>query len=331
MRLKIFGGRFVRRSSPPATEDRQKLASAVWASTMTALVAIFVGWIFAASGGGHGSAIAVCETPVPSASVDQDPVVGDLPIPPGSTPTTIGTSVQGRPIEAYEVGEGPRRLAIVGGIHQGLEGNTSELVRLLQQHFVLHPIEIPEGVALAFIPDMNPDGAAAATRNNANRVDLNRNWDHEWLRDTYTSRGRVRGGGGSAPFSEPETRTVQRYLVEGNVAAAMFFHARAAVVVGPQGGGESVDFARTVADATRYAYLTEWTAYPLSGQAVGYLDSIGIYALDVELSTYWDPEFARNLEGVRAAMGWIDANVPEEWCLTATPVPADQPTVVPAD
>ena len=58
-------------------------------------------------------------------------------------------------------------------------------------------------MALWLIDDLNPDGAAAGTRQNARGVDLNRNFPTAWRAmgspfDTYHS--------GSAPLSEPESR-----------------------------------------------------------------------------------------------------------------------------
>ncbi len=66
----------------------------------------------------------------------------------------------------------------------------------------------------------------------------------------------------------------------------------------------SVELASTIARAAPYIYLAEWTAYPLSGQATDYLAEKGIYVADVELSTHTDPDFARNLRGLSAALAW---------------------------
>ena len=219
---------------------------------------------------------------------------------------TLGRSVEGRPINLVELGDGPRWVAVIGGIHQGNEANTTDLVNLLLDHFRDNPDQIPDGVGLAFIPDLNPDGAAAVTRANANGVDLNRNWDANWQPDSYGPFGLVVGGGGTEPFSEPEARVLARYLVARPFLAAIFYHSQGGVVVPGYGddGGGSVELARVIAGAARYLYLTEWTAYPLSGQATDYLADEGIHAVDVELSNYTDPDFTRNLRGLSAALAW---------------------------
>jgi protein MpaA len=71
-------------------------------------------------------------------------------------------------------------------------------------------LPVPDGVELRVVPTMNPDGQARADRQNANGVDLNRNFPERW--------GPIEGPGhweyaGSAPASEPETRAMLR-LVE---------------------------------------------------------------------------------------------------------------------
>ena len=217
----------------------------------------------------------------------------------------LGRSVEGRPINLVELGDGPRWVAVIGGIHQGNEANTTNLVNLLLEHFRENLDQIPDGVGLAFIPDLNPDGAAAGTRANANGVDLNRNWDADWQPDSYGPTGLVVGGGGTEPFSEPETRVLARYLRARPFLTAIFYHSQGGVVVPGYGDdGESVELARVIAVAAQYLYLTQWTAYPLSGQATDYLANQGIYAVDVELSNHTDPEFTRNLRGLTATLAW---------------------------
>ncbi len=235
--------------------------------------------------------------PTPSATADDEAqaVAGD--------PVLLGHSVQGRPIRGVELGNGPRWVAVIGGIHQGNEANTTVLARLLLDHFRENLAEIPDGVGLAFIPDLNPDGAAAGTRTNANGVDLNRNWDAGWQPDAYGPSGLVPGAGGTRPFSEPETRALARYLVNRPFVAAIFIHSRGGVVV-PGPGGGSVELASTIARAAQYIYLRGWTAYPLSGQSSKYLVQRGIHVAIVELTTYTDPDFPQNLQGLRAALAW---------------------------
>ena len=201
------------------------------------------------------------------------------------------------------MGAGPRWLAVIGGIHQGREANSTVLANLLLDHFRHNLAEIPEGVGLAVIPDLNPDGAVAGTRANANGVDLNRNWDAGWQPDAYGPSGLVPGAGGTRPFSEPETRALARYLLDRPFVAAIFLHSRGGLVV-PGPGGGSVQLANTIARAAQYTYLRGWTAYPLSGQASKYLVRRGIHVAIVELTTHTHPDYPQNLQGLRAALAW---------------------------
>lgn len=220
-----------------------------------------------------------------------------------ATPVLLGHSVQGRAIRGVELGDGPRWIAAIGGIHQGNEANSTVLANLLLDHFRENLAEIPSGVGLAFLPDVNPDGAAAGTRANANGVDLNRNWDAGWQPDSYGPSGLVPGGGGTRPFSEPETRALAGYLVDRPFVAAIFFHSKGGLVV-PGPGRGSAELASAITRAAQYTYLRGWTAYPLSGQASRFLVGRGIHVAIVELSTHTDPDFARNLRGLRAALAW---------------------------
>jgi murein tripeptide amidase MpaA len=129
----------------------------------------------------------------------ETPVVDtpSLTAPESYTHTTIGTSVEGRSIEAYTFGTGEHNLLFVGGIHGGYEWNTVVLAYAFIDYFTQYPESIPEGITVHIIPSLNPDGIFAVTglegafseaqvteiaptatgRFNAHAVDLNRNFD----------------------------------------------------------------------------------------------------------------------------------------------------------
>jgi predicted deacylase len=117
-------------------------------------------------------------------------------------PITIGRSVQGRSIIAIRAGD-PRGtpVLVVGCIH-GNECAGIAIVRALER--------ADTGADLWLVSDLNPDGYARDTRQNAHGVDLNANWSSGWQSggrpwDFYY--------GGPHPFSEPETR-IARSLIE---------------------------------------------------------------------------------------------------------------------
>lgn len=110
----------------------------------------------------------------------------------------LGGSVRGRPIEATVFEGGGGCVLILGGIH-GDEPVSSALVGRLADHLEARP-EARFGKRVVLIPRANPDGLAAATRWNANGVDLNRNFPT----GNFTA-GRRHG---AAPLSEPESRAL---------------------------------------------------------------------------------------------------------------------------
>src|SRR5438270_11332218 len=88
---------------------------------------------------------------------------------------TIGYSVRHRPIEAVEIGDPrqPRRMLVVGCIH-----GTEPAGIAVARHLIR--LAHPPRTTLWVIPDLNPDGVAADTRQNAEGVDLNRNFPWHW-------------------------------------------------------------------------------------------------------------------------------------------------------
>jgi murein peptide amidase A len=126
------------------------------------------------------------------------------------TPTTIaaaeeeivlGESVEGRPITVLRRGEPGGTAVLVVGVIHGDEPAGSTIVDILRM------LPVPDGMELWLVPSANPDGQAAGTRQNANGVDLNRNFPENW--------GPIAGPGdwqyaGPAAASEPETQAMVR-------------------------------------------------------------------------------------------------------------------------
>src|SRR5216684_6676428 len=107
---------------------------------------------------------------------------------PGSRTMCIGTSYDGSPLILYALGEGPKRVLILGGQHGGPEANTVELVGGLLDYFAQNTAELPSGIELDVLPVANPDGLAAGSRQFASGVDPNRNWGgNDWRSDAFDS------------------------------------------------------------------------------------------------------------------------------------------------
>jgi murein peptide amidase A len=138
----------------------------------------------------------------------------------GSTPApatwvVIGHSRQGRRIVAAQVGSGPRRLLVIGGVHGREFGRA--VAKHLAAYLVARPGVIPPGSRIDVLPCLNPDGAALRRRGNARNVDLNRNFPTaDWRRALRSGDPAApECNGGTGPGSEPETRALLRYLHQG--------------------------------------------------------------------------------------------------------------------
>ena len=227
----------------------------------------------------------------------------------------IGHSVEGRQIVAYRIGTGALKVVLVGDIHGGYEANTHELSEQLLDHFEAHPDEVPGGASLWIVPSMNPDGLANGTRWNANDVDLNRNADtdldgcggNDWSPDTIGLEGAYPGAGGPHPFSEPEARAMRDFLDDAQIA--IFYHSAASAIYADscQRHLPSGHLAQVLSEGTGYPVPPEgWTGYRITGEFGDYLAGQGVAAVTVELTDHKDPEFERNLAGVRAVLAGIE-------------------------
>jgi len=112
-------------------------------------------------------------------------------------PETIGHSEQGRPIEAFVLGDGPKRVSLVAGAHAD-EPIGPITLRQLQEPM--------PGFTFYIVPDVNPDGA-----------ERNRTWFGAWpdLASYRTHRFREPPGRDvefGYPEMRPENRAVAKFL-----------------------------------------------------------------------------------------------------------------------
>jgi murein peptide amidase A len=136
---------------------------------------------------------------------------------------TIGRSVRGRPIVAYERGDPSAPVTLVVGVIHGTEPAGLAVVSRLMH------ARLPAGVHLWLVPTVNPDGLAAGTRQNARGVDLNRNWPTAWRPN-----GRPWDGyySGPSPMSEPENRAMRSFILRVKPALTIWYHQPLDVVYG---------------------------------------------------------------------------------------------------
>ncbi len=243
-----------------------------------------------------------------------------------NTLTTIGSSVEGRAIESFTFGTGDTNLLFVGGIHGGYEWNSILLAYAMIDEFKNQPELIPENITVHIIPNLNPDGlytaiklegefsaadipdtdihTAGIGRFNANNVDLNRNFDCKWAPES-SWRGKTVSAG-TAPFSEPEAAALRDYVNEITPKAVIFWHSQANNVYASECENgvlpDTLTLMNTYALAGNYGAVPAFTAYPITGDAEGWLASIGIPAVTVELETRDSIEWTRNIAGTKATL-----------------------------
>jgi protein MpaA len=137
---------------------------------------------------------------------------------PLATPHTrlLGRSVKGRPIRALVLGDpgAGATVLVVGCVHGNETAGIAVVDRL--RHF-----RPPTGWALWIVPDLNPDGVAAGTRQNARGVDLNRNFPHRWR--PLGPPGSLQYAG-RRPLSEPEDRIAHSLLLRLKPRLSIWFH-----------------------------------------------------------------------------------------------------------
>ncbi|MDO8601638.1 MAG: M14 family metallopeptidase [bacterium] len=244
----------------------------------------------------------------------------------GPMQKTLGSSVQGRSIDSYTYGQGATHLVFVGGVHGGYEWNSVLLSYKLMDYLSDNPDAIPAGLTVTVIPNANPDGVfkivgkegrftsndviagdQSAGRFNANQVDLNRNFDCKWKPES-TWKGNVVSAG-TAAFSEPETQAIRDFMLKNKPAAVVFYHSQANAVYASECTAGILPGTRelmnTYSAAAGYPPINTFDAYEITGDVEGWLASINIPAITVELKTHEAIEWDKNLAGIKALFAFF--------------------------
>ncbi len=257
------------------------------------------------------------------------PTVKEI-LPPIETPKNegpivqvIGSSVEGRKIESYTYGNGEKHVVFVGGIHGGYEWNSVLLAYELMDYLDENPTVVPETMTVTVIPSANPDAVfkvvkkegrfairdvskdtqlLESARFNANDVDLNRNFACKWQpKSTWRSKT---VSAGTKAFSEPESQAIKNFVEKHNPDAFVFWHSQANSVYASECKDgilpETLDIMNAYAKAAGYNAVKSFDSYAVTGDAEGWLASIKIPAITVELKTHETVEWEQNLAGIKA-------------------------------
>lgn len=148
----------------------------------------------------------------PAASVD---AASDERVKPVISREVVGSSVLGRRITLVRrAHEGAAtRVLVIGSIHGDERAGERVVRRLLKRQ------NLPVDLDLWVVRTINPDGAAAYRRTNANGVDLNRNFPFDWR---TSPRGETWSG--PRPMSEPESQVLRRLVKRLDPWLVVSFH-----------------------------------------------------------------------------------------------------------
>jgi hypothetical protein len=198
----------------------------------------------------------------------------------------IGVSDQGTSIWAYHFGVGTRVLS-VGAIHGDEHANSQMMYNLaywLCTSGSSQAADLLANCELTFVPAMNPD-KFKVTRKNYNLVDLNRNFDYDWLNGGSTNVSDWNYRGVSAG-SEDETQVLQTYITAYNPCVFIDWHDQAFLFYAPTNNATQV--ARR--DALWTASNVFWGQDGVSSMpksvlgAGGYMASYAAYVSNVNVS-----------------------------------------------
>lgn len=215
----------------------------------------------------------------------------------------IGYSVLGRPIYAYYLGTGSRYIVYYGAMH-GSEANTKTLLEYWISELEQNYSNIPKDITVVVVPNLNPDGVSSGSRFNNNVVDLNRNFNtSDWQPISYFIGTKLETGGGSEPFSEPESRAIANLLNSVNPYLTLSYHSAAAYVV-PNSLSTSIHYGQLYAQKSGYAYIApsvdDAFEYSITGSFGQWSAERGRPSLTIELATAYSSEISTNFPAMWA-------------------------------
>lgn len=191
----------------------------------------------------------------------------------------IGYTSHLRPIIAYRLGSGETVVLAVGAIH-GNEAASSVQARYIKES------KVPPDFTLWVIEVANPDGFAARprVRQNANGVDLNRNFPGSWVAKPCPDRN----CSGASPYSEPETVALLNFFKKVNPTMAVFYHSKSSpsIIDADKKGVANYEKVLAYARVSKTRLQTADCIGPCTGTATNFINStiVGSTSFVVELT-----------------------------------------------
>ena len=228
----------------------------------------------------------------------------------------FGKSVQGRDVFGLRISDNIQleeiepEVVFWGGIH-GDELAAAELgylyaMDLLDAYAI--DVEVQRYIdenEIWVIPTLNPDGHEMLTRNNANGVDLNREFGYNW--DGW--------GGSASPYSQPESKLIREFFLANNITISVTHHNAGALLLypwgySPQDAGDKGIIETAGAQYTNvasYLLLQSWIDYETHGELLDTVYGLqGGLCYTTETSFGCDQfadSYARNKDGMDAFCG----------------------------
>ncbi len=236
---------------------------------------------------------------------------------------TLTKSAQDRKVELSQVGNGQRKILIVGGTH-GNEVGTVKLIHHLLAWLGNNPLQ---GLTLYAIPCLNPDGYALAQKHpdyfnggrigrfNGRNVDLNRNyptksfqsrsdWNHgkDYQERTSVFCGETGG-------SEPEIKALTNLILIEKIELVIAFHSAGRDVM-----ANKQPLARMIAklfsEKTGYRLSSdkEWEELKQTGTAREWCEENGVSYVEIEAATRWGSDWDNQKSGLSAVVAEFTAS-----------------------
>lgn len=231
----------------------------------------------------------------------------------------IGESAGHKAIFCYQIGTGSIKVLFMAGIH-GNEVGTVKLSHQLINHLFKQQQNFKD-FSFFIVPCLNPDGYELALKNpnyknggrigrfNANKVDLNRNFDTpsfeksaEWcFGKNYAERSEVYCGemGGS----EPEIKALTSLIQKENIKILFTFHNVGQDVMGSKDKlAQKLSKIYSEAASFREVHHKSWQELGQTGTAAEWCNLNNISYIEVEGSNRWGSDWKRQKPAIEASL-----------------------------